>query len=514
MPARFLDNIDDEPIFERVEEFSGGVDEYQSPTLLAQNVSQRIQNMVVDDSGKPRTRPGTDGLGGSILSANQVACLTYFDTPVYERVFAAIAASLRSWDGAAWTNLGGYPYGANTIVEMAQGNNLLYTSDGTNQWQTWSGAAWSGAMGAGATDPPVGANIMCWHTFRMFAVTGAARDTIYTSDIGSAGTGNWPVANSFRVGQGEGDDIVGLCSHKSFNLIVGKEASIYLVNANPAVAVANWQILRLSASVGVVGKRTLIAHGDQVFFLSKDGIRVITPTEGIEVPYEVSTPISQQLQPWIDRVNWSVASTSVFHRYANYVFCALPLDSDTTPKHVFVFNVRLGKWVGVWTGWNPVSMVTSRFAGVSRFLIGSADGWVNQWKDYADRTLSTTYTDNGTDITWQARSRAFQFGEPVNWKDPTWMEIRVTDAASPSATIRLYLDGSVAKTWTVNLLQIQNQLPLTLPFDLALTLPATVAKSLDGLREFNEAFIEIEGTQRVTIKNLTMGSFLNTHQNE
>ncbi|WP_230682026.1 hypothetical protein, partial [Streptococcus pneumoniae] len=87
-------------------------------------------------------------------------------------------------------------------------------------------------------------------------------------------------------------------SYRGFELIVGKEASIYSVNAHPAAAVADWPIVRVTGSVGLVAKKCAVMFGDSLFFLAQDGIRTISPTDGSDVPYEVSPPLSEAMQPY------------------------------------------------------------------------------------------------------------------------------------------------------------------------------------------------------------------------
>lgn len=518
MPQIYNDALDDQPGFDRMEEFSGGVDEFARATLLPGNVSQQFFNMTQDDRGRSATRAGADGLGGASLSAAQrVHDLVYFDTPTIERVYASINASLRSWDGAAWSAVAAYPFGVNSILEMEQANNLLYCSDGVNQWQTWSGAAWSGALGATAADPPVGATLMTWWTQRMFAAGVAAfPDTLYASSLVGAGTGQWVgAANQVRIGRGEGQAITAICGMKGNWLFVGKEGSAYIVDADPQLAMANWYIYRVADKVNVVAKRCVLPLVDMVLFLSSDGIRAISPTQANDLPYEVGPPISQPMQPWINRINWAAASKSVAWRYRQFAFFAIPIDQSAEPSHVLVLNLRTKAWMGVWTGWTPTCAEVSRFGAVGdRMLFGDSAGFVNQWKDYAPVSSASTFTDNGAAFPSLGRSRSFNFGEPVNWKDATWGEMRFVDSTA-TVTIRLYLDGIVAKTWTESLFTVQNSLPLSLPFDLAVMTPKTVPLRMDGLREFNEAFLEFESaSDRVVIANLTFSAFLNTHSDE
>lgn len=509
MPGRFNDAVDEEPIFETVSQFSGGMDEFSTPTELPANVSQRIVNMVEDSSGKARTRAGADPLGAVLSAGQRVQCLTYFDTPTTERLYAAINASLRSWDGASWSTVGAYPFGANTIQMMFQGNNKLYCSSGVGQWQSYDGAAWA-ALGSGVTDPPVGATLGCWHTERPFAAGVASKpSTLYVGDIAGGGAGTWN--NSIDIGRGEGQAITAITTFKGEWLFVGKTGSAYIVITDPTISVANWEVLRIAGSVGVIG--TPIAVADTVFFLSSDGIRAMAPSTSTEYPFEVQPPISQPMQPYIDRINWAVARKSVGWRYKELVFFAVPLDSATEPNYTLVLNIRTQAWMGYWSGWTPTCAATTQFGDVDRMVFGDSLGYVQQWKDYVSESDNSRFRDNGVDVPWLLRGRATNLGEPSNFKDPSWAQVRFVDSAT-NVRIRIYLDGTEARTFDRSLIKFQNQLPVNLPFNLAQNLPSDQPMALDALREFKEAFIEIEGSGKVVVRSVSFAAFMNTHDDE
>lgn len=509
MPGRFNDAVDEEPIFETISQFSGGMDEFSTPTELPANVSQRFVNMLQDLSGKARTRAGADPLGAVLSAGQRVQCLTYFDIPGTERLYAAINASLRSWDGATWSTVGAYPFGANTIQMMFQGNNLLYCSSGVGQWQSYNGAAWT-ALGTGAGNPPVGATLACWHTERPFAAGDAANpDTLYIGDIAGGGAGTWN--NSIRIGRGEGQAITAITTFKGEWLFVGKGGSAYVVITDPTIAVANWEVLRIADKVGVVAAP--VAMLDTVFFLSSDGIRAMAPTDSPDYPFEVQPPISQPMQPYIDRINWSVARKSVGWRYKEFIYFSVPLDSATEPNYTLVLNTRTQAWMGYWSGWTPTCATITQFQDVDRMVFGDSLGFVNQWKDYLAEGDASRHTDNGVEVPWLLRTRATNVGEPSNFKDPTWAQVRFVDS-SLNVRIRIYLDGIEARTFDRSLIKVQNQLPVNLPFNLAQNLPSDQPMALDALREFKEAFMEIEGSGRVVIRSASFAAFMNTHDDE
>lgn len=532
MGLKFIDALDDVTLDDEQKSWSGGADEFQTPTLLAPNVGGKLLNSIVEDNGRPRNRPGADALGSTQLSAgNRVQVMAYFDTPSLEYLYVAINASLRQWTGAAWSTIAGYPFGANTIVDMAQGADTLYCTDGTNQWQSYNGAAWSGALGNTATDPPVGATILCWHTNRMFATGSIASiyDQIYVSALGNAGTGQWSTTNwAFRVGRGEGERIVSLVSGRGNWLAVGKEGSIYIVQTNAqAATAAEWSVFRVAGSVGVVGQRAMVQAGDSLFAIGPDlALREIVPSSVEDTPFELAPPCSEPAKPYFDRINTGAQSKIVLWKYGRYLFAAVPLDSATEPNYVLVWNLRLRRpaevpgfslpaFIGAWSGWTPTAFCTTRFAGAEKLVIGDSAGYANQWKDHSDQTSDDTYKDNGVAVLATMRGRSWDFGSQRNPKDAESAELQFVESTA-QVDVVLAFDEEEAFRWTKDLETVQNQLPVDLPFDLAVIGPSRTTKNVDGLPEFREAYLEVQQVTvgRMELKSMAMSAFANTQANE
>lgn len=534
----FNDGLDDQTLDAAQNDWRGGADEFATPTNLAPNTGGQLLNCIVEDNGRPRTRPGADALGDLDGSA-RIQALAYFDTPTLEYIFASVAASLRQWNGAAWAEAAAYPFGVNSIAAMAQGHSKLYCSSGVGQWYSYDGAAWSAGEGTTADDPPVGATILAWHTAlnRMFAsgVIGGVYDALYTSilDNASAGAGKWSAANwSVRVGRGEGEAITALCPAKGFWLAVGKEGSIYMVYADPtAVSASQWLIPRLAGSVGVVNSKAMVYGGDSLWCIGPDlALREIVPTAAAvqsgDAPFQLLPAASEPAKPYFDRINEGALSKIALHVYGRYLMAALPLDDATEPSHVCVWNLRLRvpsnvpgatipAFIGVWTGWTPTAFLTSRFAGAERLIIGDSAGLVNEWKDADDQTLEATYKDNGTAVLATIRGRSWDFGTQRNGKDAESVELQFVDS-TPLVDVVAVLDTEEQRRWTVSTVEVQNQLPLTLPFDLAVEGPTRSTKNADELIEFREMYLQVEqlSSGRLELKSMAASAFVNTQDNE
>jgi hypothetical protein len=230
--------------------------------------------------------------------------------------------------------------------------------------------------------------------------------------------------------------------------------------------------------------------------------------------YELSAPISEPLQPYVDRINWTYASLIAAHSYKHLVFFSVPLDGAQTPDHVLVFNARLGRWIGLWTGWTPGIFETTRFDGVQRLVIGEQTGLVREWKDFADATDDDTYTEDGAAIATKVWTRAGLFGEPINDKDGYHAELRFS-VSNAIVSVSALGDAHVLREWQHDLRQSGVGLPVNLPFDLASPRAVTARRGLRGCNPFNEVYLKIESTSGWwALRNWTLSAYLNMLQNE
>lgn len=530
MPYHYNDGTDDQLLYERVESFAGGMDAFTRSTLLGPDVSQVLRNMVVLDNMEARTRPGADALNTSAVAAGALQGLFYYDTPTVERIVAAINKKIYGWNGTEWTEIDSdiALSDGTAQIAIAQGLDKLLISNVTGQMFIYDGSTGQiTGQGTDADDPPTGATILCWHAGRMFAsgfvgtTAGKESDCIYVSTLLEFGTEKWDATTrSFRVGAGEGDPIVALVSIQEVTLAVLKENSIWLCVTDPTDEPANYSANQLSEvvnyGVGCVGRRAWAMFGNDLLFMARDGVYSLRRMQAAEGQYELSAPLSQPLQPYIDRINWTYASKICATRYKQYVLFAVPMDSSTVNNAVLVYNGRLNRWIGVWDGatWLPEHWCVSRFGGVHRLCFMNADNILREWKDNESATDNDTYTDGGGGIESFVDGRGLLFGEPVNDKDAYHLEMRFS---SGYANIRVTLMADNTENKSVDI-EARRELPtLPLVLDFSLTSPGHIVlrRGFRGLPSFNECFLRIQSSDGwFSLRNYTLSAFLNTLQNE
>ncbi len=520
MPGQYNDLLDDPLHFERDESFRGGVDTFARASLLSAGQYARAINAVVQDNHEIGTRPGwaTQGDTG-VTTAVQGA--GFFDIisggSRLQQVVMILGNAAKTWDGTAWTAQAGYTPSGN--VTMMQGNYQMLLTDGVANMHTWNGTAFTtlGNTTTATGDAPVGATILCWHTFRAFA-SGRETDpdTIWAGAIADFTTGAWNhVDFKFKVGEGDGQPITALASLQSYNLAVFKSDSVWLVNTDPTkTTAADWTVQLLSGGLGCVGKRAWCYAGNDVLFMSSDGVRSLNRMAGAAGQYEVTPPISQPMQYYINRINWERAGGIVAQNYRQRCIFWVPLDNEQTNTTGLVYNTRLGIWEGIWTGPNVAAAFQARFFDAPKLAIATTGGKLDVWQDAADQLLESTTQDEGGEYATTIRLRSSQHGEPVNGKDAYYFEARLRDVTT-DVGVRYVVDEIEAATFSLSPPAGAIMGEVSLDFNLAPEGVITARKSLDGLPEHNENYLEFYNQRgRFTLKSVTRAAFINTLQNE
>ncbi len=231
----------------------------------------------------------------------------------------------------------------------------------------------------------------------------AAITPAYETTFG--GTANLP----FKVGLG--DPVTGLASWVAFNIVVFCKNSCYVVDTGGAPAAsgtapttADFTIRTISATTGCVANGSIAQVGEDLFFLSRTGVRSIRRTmEENMVASDVGV-ISYPIQDVIDKINWAAVenATSVF--WNNRYLLSVPTGASTVNDTTIVFNTNTQSWMGIWNGdvtvtsgvpssyINPYQYAVTQFSGGKPYLI-SLDKIGNplQYRDFVeDRNLVDT----------------------------------------------------------------------------------------------------------------------------
>jgi hypothetical protein len=530
MPQYFSQAPNAELTYEHCQSFGGGMDGYTRSTLLAPDQYQYGENVFVSENLEGRTRAGADKFVNNVFAA-KIQGLFYFDTPTLEQlIFASGGVMYKAASDGSYAAINGFTLNDGDVdFVAAQGVDKAAVVDGV-KFGLWDGANWTSYTSAtrGPTDPPTGATTVIFHAGRMFAAgfpgtDGAGResDAVCCSALLSYGTADWDLVDrSFRVGAGEGDPVLGLAKipasvPEQAVLAALKQNSIHLIRTDPTQSPAHWQDTiapePVANGLGVVGKRAFCVLGNDLYYVAPDRtIRSLQRMQSAAAQYEVTPALSIPLQPYMDRINWAQQARIAVTRYKQLAIFSVPLDNSQTPNTVFVWNGRLGKWVGVWTGWTANSWEITRFNGVLRLLHGDNGGRVRMWKDTNDATADATYQDDGTDYGTKLWGRAHLFNEPLNDKQLRHNEIRFGQS-NAVVKVTLNADNADVKKWSCDVRPVGPDLPIDLPFDLSNPVNTPFRKGLLSTPPFSECFIKIESDRGwFSVKSFSFSAFLNT----
>ena len=194
------------------------------------------------------------------------------------------------------------------------------------------------------------------------------RDEIMGSDILDSDTYD-QIMNQFRITAGIADFTVAMQPFFDDGLIVLNRNSIHLISGTQGT-LSDTVVKELTSEVGCLARKSVAIQGNNVFFLSDNGVYSLTFVDLYNLR-GVDMPISVNIQPYIDRINKSLADHSTAIYFNNRYFLAVPLDSfvgaanATGNNTVLIYNF-LNK------GWESIDTYGDARFNILNFHIGKS----------------------------------------------------------------------------------------------------------------------------------------------
>lgn len=145
----------------------------------------------------------------------------------------------------------------------------------------------------------------------------------------------------FHIGREAGDTIVRVFNYAKGMAIVFCNRSTYILLSfagDPSLA----SIELLNSTLGLAGRKAAVMLGGDVLFLSNPG-GIYRIAQSFESRIQtVPLPVTDPIQPFIDRINWDAASGAVAKVLGEYVYFAVPVDGSTRNNAVIVYNGASG----------------------------------------------------------------------------------------------------------------------------------------------------------------------------
>jgi hypothetical protein len=182
-------------------------------------------------------------------------------------------------------------------------------------------------------------------------------DEIIVSDILDSDTYDQIYAQ-YRFNAGTADFNVGLHSFSDDKLLVFNRNSIHLVSG----AGASTNVQLITNEVGCVARNSIIQVGNNVLFLSDNGVyganfQDLYNLRGNEVP------LSSPIDPLIKRINRAVWDKSVGVYFDNRYYLAVPLDGSQVNNAILIFNFINKQWESIDTtedaNWNIANLIVA-----------------------------------------------------------------------------------------------------------------------------------------------------------
>ena len=550
MPVYYNDGLDDAVQYDRQASFVGGQISNFRENLLNESQAESLKDLDTEKNGILKSRRGFHrfaDLLGSTSSSTNTQGLAYFDTDTKESLVAFVNSNIYGVDsGGTVTTIGSAKANSATAqVDNCQvADKLFYASHVTNNrvgQVKWTGAAWAVTE---VPDGPVNSKYLVNNSFRIFAVQ-PSDNQVYVSDIlpdSSSGT-VFPAANAFKVGLG--DPITGMASWVGFNVVVFCKNSCYVIDTNPVPATASpaipaastFKIRTISTSSGCLSHGSIAQVGEDLYYLSRTGVRSIRRTmEENMIASDVGI-ISYPIQDVIDSINWAQAEKATATWWNGRYILSFPTGASTTNDTTIVYNTNTQSWMGVWRGAvtiaagvesstiNPTDYAVTQFSGGKPFLI-SLDKIGNplQFRDFVEdiNLVDEDFQDKPVttliDTGWEATTRAFTFGEQMTSKDVEFAEFEF-DRSDAVIDIGVLLDNESNDNLADELDTGSGELRLTF------TLPSTLGSgaitrfrySMTQYPEFRELQFNFKqsaqaGTDSryLALRSIHAGGFLNS----
>lgn len=168
------------------------------------------------------------------------------------------------------------------------------------------------------------------------------RDEIVASDIMDPDTFD-VIGNQFRPSAGQSDYTVSLKPFTQDSLVIFNRKSIHLMTGVSG-SLADVKTNVVTTEIGCSARKSVVQIANQIFFLSDQGIYSVQFLDEYNLR-GTGTPISETIQPYIDRINQDYAHLSVGVYFNNRLWMAVPLDSSpgvgnaTKLNSILVYNL-------------------------------------------------------------------------------------------------------------------------------------------------------------------------------
>tara|TARA_Y100000588_G_scaffold9751_1_gene10862 strand:+ start:1016 stop:3169 length:2154 start_codon:yes stop_codon:yes gene_type:complete len=255
--------------------------------------------------------------------------------------------------------------------------------------------------------------------------------------------------SQFRINEGSDDELVDLLKLNDNQLAVFKGKSCYLLTqvTSDADISSSVKLETLIPNYGTPSKGAVVMVGSDVYFYAgRRGIVSMKQTEQGKVQ-GIDIPISESIQPLIDRIDPRYENLIRLAYADNKLFCAIPLDDGSDGNNCcLVYDFLNRSWSGRYDGTavNIKEFFKAYFKGSERLFSFSNDGFVNllDESDHGDEVRDTDRDNNIgiEEITSELTTRGYHHND-LNQR--FFKNVRVSVGTwNPQYTFNVIMDGA------------------------------------------------------------------------
>ena len=509
---QFNAQLDDEPLQDGSVPIAG-VNNSQPPSSIDQTLAADTENRLTQADGVNRPRPGVirkEDLGGGFDSIHHLGIGQF----LADDAGNWFLYDTRSEVLTALTGGPAYPSGAQVYSALA--DLVLYFSYGQdlNGYKPGTDTD-SGFRTVTLPDPYTNASFPIWAVSRLiYAVTD--ENTIVVSDILDPEVFD-TLTQTLTIDPIKSDAITGQCVWQTQRIAVFRNGSTWVVETGPGLDVVNWELNRVSATIGCCCHGTIAQCGSDVYFLSETGRGVYALSQAPASDQQgVWQPISAPIKGYIDRINWRAVKNARATYWNDLYLLSVPLDLSPINNFVLVYSVTLGAWQGLWCFDIGDQDVAPRDFARDRtnpdetvLLVGTPDGIISRATYPTDLQFFDQNID-GTSAPYGSRlvSRSFTFNENINNIQPHSMLLQFLNSEDP-VDITVIADRTIVALQTTS--ETSNALlSLTIPgfpFDLDRSGYFNLPLSLMSVGVCSELQIKLEGDGNWTLYQMKLTAF-------
>lgn len=249
------------------------------------------------------------------------------------------------------------------------------------------------------------------------------RDELVISDILDPYTYD-AIENQFKITGGTADFLVAVQPFYEDAAVVFMRNSIHAIFGLNG-ALSDCSTRELTRETGCLARKSVAMHGSEILFLSDNGVYAVSFIDQYNLR-GVDLPLSDAIQPVIDRINADLAVDSVGIYFNNHYWLAVPLDStpgsgDATGNNaILVYNFLNSGWESIDTvadsRWNILNFHISRAGQRNDLYVVNTQGGVHKI-DAADRdsdilAIVPGEANEELPTAWELRTRAYDGASP------------------------------------------------------------------------------------------------------